>query len=202
MEPPERRWRRCAVVCPEPRQRSLGRCGARGRARNPRPGGPGQPSAGTRTGCLQWLDVAGTKEGGSPLDRGATKKLPEGSAPGSTAPGTEKPHVERRVASASIARRARRKAETGSATRRSIPSHFSRGTTSPAPRGRGAKQRGPARGRPKSTGDGACPVIPGRERSERTRNPYAAAKRTNDAVPDRVTAAYGFRVRRLRAVPE
>ena len=46
-------------------------------------------------------------------------------------------------------------------------------------------QRGPARGRPNNTGDGArLIVIPGRERSERTRNP--------DTNTERVS---GFRVR-------
>jgi hypothetical protein len=35
----------------------------------PRSGGPGQPSAGTKTGCLEWLDVAGTKGGGSRPDQ-------------------------------------------------------------------------------------------------------------------------------------
>jgi hypothetical protein len=40
----------------------------------PHPGGPGQPSAGTKTGCLQWLDVAGTKGGGSRPDQGREER--------------------------------------------------------------------------------------------------------------------------------
>jgi hypothetical protein len=62
----------------------------------PHPGGPGQPSAGTKTGCLQWLDVAGTKDGGSRPDQGREERFRP--APGSAAPGTEKPLVARREA--------------------------------------------------------------------------------------------------------
>jgi hypothetical protein len=54
-------------------------------------GGPGQPSAGITTGCLQWLDAAGTKAGGSPPDKGSQKRHPLLSRPEATAPGTEKP---------------------------------------------------------------------------------------------------------------
>ena len=54
-------------------------------------GGPGQPSAGIKTGCLQWLDAAGTKAGGSPPDKGRQVRRPLLSRPEATAPGTEKP---------------------------------------------------------------------------------------------------------------
>ena len=39
------------------------------------PGGPGQPSARTMTGCLQWLDARDTKGGGSRPDRKGPKGL-------------------------------------------------------------------------------------------------------------------------------
>ncbi len=41
----------------------------------PRSGGPGQPSARTMTGCLQWLDARDTKGGGSRPDRKGPKGL-------------------------------------------------------------------------------------------------------------------------------
>ncbi len=43
---------------------------------NRRSGGPGQPSARTMTGCLQWLDARDTKGGGSRLDGEARKAFP------------------------------------------------------------------------------------------------------------------------------
>ena len=82
-------------------------------------GGPGQPSAGITTGCLQWLDVAATKGGGSrPGRQGPQKALP-GRAPGSTAPGTEKPQVERRTATRLLALGAARRKASGWWSRRS-----------------------------------------------------------------------------------
>ncbi len=53
-------------------------CGARGRRQTQpsRSGGPGQPSARTMTGCLQWLDARDTKGGGSRLDGEARKAFP------------------------------------------------------------------------------------------------------------------------------
>ena len=51
-------------------------------------GGPGQPSAGITTGCLQWLDAAGTKAGGSPPDQGRRRAIPF--PPGSYGAGDEK----------------------------------------------------------------------------------------------------------------
>jgi hypothetical protein len=60
------------------------------------PGGPGQPSAPTTWGRLNWLDAARTKAGESLPDRGA--RLGPRSRPEATAPGTEKPRwsAERR----------------------------------------------------------------------------------------------------------
>jgi hypothetical protein len=59
-------------------------------------GGLGQPSAGTTTGCLKWLDAVRTKAGGSLPD----KEGEESSVahPEDTVPGTEKPQMERRKA--------------------------------------------------------------------------------------------------------
>ena len=45
-----------------------------------------KPSAGSKTGCLEWLHAAATKDGGSRPDQG-THRVPL--PPGSTAPGTE-----------------------------------------------------------------------------------------------------------------
>ncbi len=45
-----------------------------------------KPSSGSKTGCLQWLHAAATKDGGSRPDQG-THRVPL--PPGSTAPGTE-----------------------------------------------------------------------------------------------------------------
>jgi hypothetical protein len=72
------------------RRRAGGRrCGARGRGSQPHPReAPAKPSAGTKTGRLQWLDAADAKGGGSRPDEG-TQGVPRPS--GSTAPGTEKP---------------------------------------------------------------------------------------------------------------
>jgi hypothetical protein len=82
-----------------------------GGARNPASGRPrpSRPPA-LKTGCLEWLDAARTKEGGSLPDQGPTRAS---SSPGSTAPGTEKPHMERREASVPIARHAPRLASAG-----------------------------------------------------------------------------------------
>ncbi len=53
-------------------------CGARGRRQTQplRSGGPGQPSAPTMRGCLQWLDARDTKGGGSRPDGKARKAFP------------------------------------------------------------------------------------------------------------------------------
>ncbi len=88
----------------------------------PSPGGPGQPSAGIMTGCLRWLDAAGTKGGGSCPDRGPGSGPV---APGSTAPGTEIAAVARREAP-----RLRKEGvhiRNGRADRRAIPSHVREG---------------------------------------------------------------------------
>ena len=53
-------------------------CGARGQASQAcTREAPAKPSAGTKTGCLQWLDAAGAKGGGSCPDEGTQ----EGPAP-------------------------------------------------------------------------------------------------------------------------
>jgi hypothetical protein len=96
-------------------------------------GGPGQPSAGIMTGCLQWLDAAGTKAGGSPPDKGRQKRHPLLSRPEATAPGTEIAAPERREATRLCAKGARaerrgwRQAPLGAPA----PSLF-RGSTPPA----------------------------------------------------------------------
>ena len=82
------------------RRRAGGRrCGARGREGTllAPPGGPGQPSAPTTWGCLQWLDAARTKAGESLPDRGPSRAP---SAPGSYGPGDRKAAMERREAPA------------------------------------------------------------------------------------------------------
>ena len=55
----------------------------------PSPGGLGQPSAGTTTGRLQWLDAVRTKAGGSlPDQEGEESSVAHTEV---TVPGTEKP---------------------------------------------------------------------------------------------------------------
>jgi hypothetical protein len=97
-------------------------CGARAGLVPPHSGGPGQPSAGTKTGRLQWLDVAGTKGGGSCPDQGREERSvlrrearrrgqkSRHGAPRGAAPWQQGAHRR-----------------TGSADRRAIPSHLKRG---------------------------------------------------------------------------
>ena len=68
------------------------------------PGGPGQPSAPTTWGRLNWLDAARTKAGESLPDRGPSRAP---SASGSYGPGDRKAAMERREAPAFLARGAR-----------------------------------------------------------------------------------------------
>jgi hypothetical protein len=110
--------------------RDVRRNGRRGGAREQayvslRSGGLGSPSAGTKTGCLRWLDAARMKGGKSARIGG----LRAPSAPGSTVPGTKKRHkqpgraqasrVARREAPAS--RKRRGTTEYGRACRRATP---------------------------------------------------------------------------------
>jgi hypothetical protein len=152
------RNRLTSYVSDPPEGRSHETSGGRDRLRRPRaglvpphPGGPGQPSAGTKTGRLQWLDVAGTKGGGSRPDQGREERFRP--APGSTAPGTEKPLVARREAP-----RLRKKACTvglAAPFRRAIPSHSSRG-------GRRKPDYGRTRRPPNNTGADACALFDNR----------------------------------------
>ena len=159
------------------------------------PGGPGQPSAGITTGCL--LMAARCN------DDGAVATAPEHGAgngllslPGSTAQGVFKNAASGAPGGASypIARGEETPSHgvSGGFASRSGSFARSRVCRRSAPLD-GSRElqvaRGRTRRRHKNTGDGACllvipghappAVIPGRERSERTRNPYAAAsKRT------------------------
>ena len=58
-------------------------------------GGRGHPSAGTMTGCLQWLDAVGLKASGSSLDK---RRLCVGPHPEARAREPKSPPVERREA--------------------------------------------------------------------------------------------------------
>jgi hypothetical protein len=72
----------------------------------PRSGGLGVPSALTMGGRLQWLDEAGMKAGETPPDAGSGPKCSGHSQPGRTGQGLSRtPHVERREALLSLARR-------------------------------------------------------------------------------------------------
>jgi len=117
-------------------------------------GGPGQPSAGTMTGCLQWLDAAGTKAGGSPPDKGRQWRRPLLSRPEARRRGQKRRTWSAEWRARLFARRAdatpRRSPERakagarrwteGGAARRSIPSLFLRGATPPRPLLRGARR--------------------------------------------------------------
>jgi hypothetical protein len=97
-------------------------------------GGPGQPSAGTTTGRLQWRHVARTKGGESRPD-GDPNRSPVGA--GKRGPGDRKAAMERREAGASRQTRARRKAgNCWCASWRSIPLTFGGGE-----KGSGAARR-------------------------------------------------------------
>ena len=73
-------------------------------------GGPGQPSGPTMGVCLQWLDAAGTKGGGSHPDGGPERlSFP----PGSYGAGDRKAAMERREAPAFLATGARQDGKTG-----------------------------------------------------------------------------------------
>jgi hypothetical protein len=119
-------------------------CGARGRGSYPpHPGGPNQPSAGTKTGRLQWLDVAGTKGGGSRPDQGREERLRrEAWRQGLKSPPWR---AERRRAFANE----RAHIMNGSADRRTIPS-------SRLERGKGKAEYGRTRRPSNNTGDRVC----------------------------------------------
>ncbi len=135
-------------------------------------GGPGSPSVPTTGDCLQWLDAARTKGGESCPDRGgrsppvrARKLRPRGQkSPRWSAAG--------RASFAKDAHAARRELN-GCASRRSIPSALQRGTRS-ARRKPGEVTVYPEPQRIRAMALGCLktyPLIPGREQSERTRNP-------------------------------
>ena len=127
--------------------------GARAGVRTLRPGGPGGPSAPTTRGCLQWLDEEETKGGESLPGRQRVKSPASRSPPGSMGPGTQI------AANWSAGWRARRK--TRPAARRTLTKDAPFGAPAPHFFRRGARKRGPARGRHKNTGDDACPDATG-----------------------------------------
>ena len=106
------------------------------------PGGLGQSSAGTRTGCLRWLDAGATTGGGS---RPGRRLVCLRCASRKHGAGDRKAAMERRVAIRALARRgnAARRWTDGCAARRSIPLW---------PKARGLSQDGPARGLDKEYG--------------------------------------------------
>ena len=123
--------------------------GARAGVRTLRPGGLGGPSAPTTRGCLQWLDEEETKGGESLPGQGVTSPASR-SPPGSMGPGTQIAanwSAGWRARSRERVPPQRRTLTKGCAVRRSSPSLFQEG----------ARTRGPARGRPKNTGDDVCP---------------------------------------------
>ena len=158
-------------------QRRSGMRRPRARLVTSHPGGRGHPSAPTTRGCLRWLDAVGLKAGGSPPDKRRQRRRPP---PGSTGPRTKTAAVERREApspdrkgegDASQASRAAAPAAQGVSQTPAFPG-------APLPSS-GSHGRGPCPGRHNNRGDLArlrYPVIPGRERSKRIRNPYAAAE--------------------------
>jgi len=95
------------------------------------PGGLGQSSAGTRTGCLRWLDAGVTTGGGSHPGRRLVCLRCASRKHGA---GDRKAAMERRVAIRALARRgnAARRWTDGCAARRSIPLWL---------KGKGAKPR-------------------------------------------------------------
>ncbi len=141
-------------------------CGARARASQARAQeAPASPSAGTTPGCLQWLDAAGTKAGGSPPDKGSPWASPL-VPPGSYGAGDRKAAMERRGARTHRSQACadcaldcqgcpRRKARPRWAPR-GAPSPLLRvGAKSNARRKPGERRR--TRRRSKNTGDGARP---------------------------------------------
>jgi hypothetical protein len=98
------------------------------------PGGLGSPSVPTKRDCLNWLDAARTKAGESLPDRGPSRAP---SAPGSYGPGDRKAASGAPRGARAPDNGARHEKDTGSASRRSAPSHVAgveRGTTAyPAP---------------------------------------------------------------------
>jgi hypothetical protein len=138
----------------------------------PLPGGLGSPSVPIMGDCLEWLDAARTKGGESCPDRGgrsppvrARKLRPRGQkSPRWSAAG--------RASFAKDAHAARRELN-GCASRRSIPSVLQRDTSN-ARRKPGEVTAYPAPQRIRAMALGCLktyPLIPGREQSERTRNP-------------------------------
>jgi hypothetical protein len=133
---------------PEVEQVRRPRAGFAGR----RSGGPGQPSAGTKTGCLEWLDVAGTKGGGSRPDQGREER---------SVPRREARRQGLKIAAWSAARRApvakgrpRRQARTNGRLAALHPLALCGGRRkAPLRRGRGLRRPRAAKNR----GDDACP---------------------------------------------
>ena len=172
------------------------------------PGGPGQPSAGIMTGCLEWLHVDD--------DEGAMATAPDevriedsvvarkrGSG------GHKTPQVERREAPRARSQGPRRRLRTVS--RAASPaaqgaSHAPASAGAPLP-SEGARCGlwtracpGPTKERGRWRMPIRRPEVPAR--SARTRNQYAAASdRKREAMPHMSTAAYGFRVRPLPGPP-
>ena len=152
---PGPRRRRCgAALGASIRQRIRAERGARAGIRTLRPGGLGGPSAPTTRGCLRWLDEEETKGGESLPGRQGVKSPASCSPPGSTGPGTQI------AANWSAGWRARRKTRT--AARRTLTKDAPFGAPAPHFFRRGARKRGPARGRHKNTGDDARPEYVGR----------------------------------------
>ena len=126
--------------------------GARAGVRTLRPGGLGGPSAPTTRGCLQWLDEEETKGGESLPGQGVTSPASR-SPPGSMGPGTQI------AANWSAGWRARSQGRVP--PQGGLLPRMRRSALRPLTFSEGANGRGPARGRHKNTGDGACPHATG-----------------------------------------
>src|ERR1035437_5768731 len=126
----------------------------------PLPGGLGSPSVPIMGDCLEWLDAARTKGGESCPDRGG--RSPPVRARKLRTRGQKSPRWS-----------AAGRELNGCASRRSIPSALQRGTRS-ARRKPGEVTVYPEPQRIRAMALGCLktyPLIPGREQSERTRNP-------------------------------